>query len=269
MEIVAVNTAKEVENKIHDDTVARKLGFAGGLVPGVNSFGYMMQLPLETLGTDWLDHGFASVKFMKPVYEGETVLAFMEIESERPDALQIWLEGTGGDTRAFGQVRPGRDGIPGEFRFRAPVGEPVNHDERPPLIIGPELEGQALPPITIDFSREVAEQYPGQIGLPSDPVPGLAHPAWLLGCCVRLIRDNFVRPGPSIHAGAELWMLAPARSGQRLVLYGGVSQVYEKRGNQFIQNDIEIRNEADVPVARILNTGIYAFRALQDGGRTA
>jgi hypothetical protein len=159
--------------------------------------------------------------------------------------------------------------MPGEFRFRAPVGEPVKQEERPPLIVGPELEGKALPPIAIDFSREVAAQYPGHIGLKSDPIPGFAHPAWLLGCCVRLIRDNFVRPGPSIHASAEMWMLAPARSGQRLVLYGGVSRVYEKRGNQFIQNDIEVRDESDMPVARILNTGIYAFGALQDGGRTA
>ena len=59
-------------------------------------------------------------------------------------------------------------------------------------------------------------------------------------------------------------MLAPARSGQRLVLYGGVSRVFEKRGNQFIQDDIEIREASDVAVARVINTTIYAFKAAGD-----
>jgi hypothetical protein len=34
--IEAFNTARESENKIHDDAVARRFGFGGGLVPGVD-----------------------------------------------------------------------------------------------------------------------------------------------------------------------------------------------------------------------------------------
>ena len=30
----AYNTAKQSENKMHDDTVAKRFGFSGGLVPG-------------------------------------------------------------------------------------------------------------------------------------------------------------------------------------------------------------------------------------------
>src|SRR3982750_2118229 len=32
----AYNTAKQSENKMHDDTVAKRFGFSGGLVPGVD-----------------------------------------------------------------------------------------------------------------------------------------------------------------------------------------------------------------------------------------
>ena len=32
--VSAYNTAKQSENKMHDDTVARRFGFSGGLVPG-------------------------------------------------------------------------------------------------------------------------------------------------------------------------------------------------------------------------------------------
>ena len=37
----AFNTAVASENKIHDDTVARRYGFSGGLVPGVEVYAYM------------------------------------------------------------------------------------------------------------------------------------------------------------------------------------------------------------------------------------
>src|SRR6202051_5364429 len=43
--VVAYNTAKLSENKMHDDQVARRFGFSGGLVPGVDVMGYMGHPP--------------------------------------------------------------------------------------------------------------------------------------------------------------------------------------------------------------------------------
>ena len=40
-QVEAYNTAHASENKIHDSEVARRFGFAGGLVPGVDVYGYM------------------------------------------------------------------------------------------------------------------------------------------------------------------------------------------------------------------------------------
>src|SRR5258708_24152273 len=48
--VQAYNTAKLSENKMHDDTVARRFGFSGGLVPGVGVMAYMMHLPGSKLG---------------------------------------------------------------------------------------------------------------------------------------------------------------------------------------------------------------------------
>jgi hypothetical protein len=36
-EVSAYNTAAASDNKIHNDSVARRFGFRGGLVPGVGS----------------------------------------------------------------------------------------------------------------------------------------------------------------------------------------------------------------------------------------
>ena len=44
--VSAYNTSKHSENKMHDDTVAKRYGFVGGLVPGVDVMAYMMHLPV-------------------------------------------------------------------------------------------------------------------------------------------------------------------------------------------------------------------------------
>jgi hypothetical protein len=65
--ISAYNTSKQSENKIHDDTVARRFGFSGGLVPGVDVMAYMMHLPVEKWGRAFLERGLIDARFVKPV----------------------------------------------------------------------------------------------------------------------------------------------------------------------------------------------------------
>ena len=48
--VEAYNTAHFSENKIHDDEVARRYGFSGGLVPGVDVMAYMMHMPVAKWG---------------------------------------------------------------------------------------------------------------------------------------------------------------------------------------------------------------------------
>src|SRR5215471_10381328 len=70
--VEAYNTAHFSENKIHDDEVARRYGFSGGLVPGVDVYAYMTHAALARWGRAWLERGRAECRFLKPVYEGET-----------------------------------------------------------------------------------------------------------------------------------------------------------------------------------------------------
>src|SRR5205807_5044808 len=90
--VEAFNTARASENKIHDDAVARRFGFGGGLVPGVDVYAYMTHLPLRRWGRVWLERGSADCRFIKPVYDGEiaTVTA-----SETADALVIEVTSRG------------------------------------------------------------------------------------------------------------------------------------------------------------------------------
>src|SRR5437868_8171445 len=81
--VSAYNTAHQSENKIHDDTVARRFGFSGGLVPGVDVMAYMMHLPVATWGRAFLERGLIDARFVKPVYDGEMV----EVTGEEKDGI--------------------------------------------------------------------------------------------------------------------------------------------------------------------------------------
>src|SRR6185436_17483978 len=72
--VAAYNTAKESENKIHDDTVARRFGFTGGLVPGVDVYAYMAHPPVALWSREFLEHGTLQARFLKPVYDGEDAI---------------------------------------------------------------------------------------------------------------------------------------------------------------------------------------------------
>ena len=78
----AFNAAGASENKIHDDTVARRFGFRGALVPGVAVFAYMAHVPVAHFGRAWLERGAADCRFLKPVYDGDVARVTAAREGE-------------------------------------------------------------------------------------------------------------------------------------------------------------------------------------------
>ena len=94
--VQAYNTAKLSENKMHDDTVAKRFGFCGGLVPGVDVMAYMMHLPVAKWGRAFLERGLIEARFVKPVYDGEIA----DVRGEESDGvLSIEVESRGATLR--------------------------------------------------------------------------------------------------------------------------------------------------------------------------
>src|SRR5882724_7854686 len=90
--VSAYNTSKHSENKMHDDTVAKRYGFVGGLVPGVDVMAYMMHLPVAKWGRAFLERGLIEARFVKPVYDGELA----DVTGEEKDGvLTIAVESRG------------------------------------------------------------------------------------------------------------------------------------------------------------------------------
>ena len=100
-QVRAKNTAVDSVNKIHDDAVAAKFGFRGGLVPGVIVYAYMTVPLVEKFGEAWLARGSMQVKFHQPFYEGEMVVVYAEVdEDSEPTKVIIKAEREDGNVCA-------------------------------------------------------------------------------------------------------------------------------------------------------------------------
>ncbi len=223
--VAAYNTAKSSENKIHDDTVARRFGFRGGLVPGVDVYAYMTHLPVGRWGRAWLERGTAECRFMKPVYEGNTAIVSAE-PSDTGIALQVTSQGE--------LCATGTAGLPAEAS--APPALDTFPD-MPPREVRPPADETSLAVGTVLGMRplavtpEFAAEYLVNVR-ETDPryaAEGLAHPGLILRVCNWALSHNVVL-GPWIHVGSALQNFAAAHVGDTLTARACVSANYERKG---------------------------------------
>ena len=69
--LVAHNTDTASSNRLHDDETARRYGVRGALGPGVIMYGYLTPPLVTALGPAWLERGTITVRFTKPLLDGE------------------------------------------------------------------------------------------------------------------------------------------------------------------------------------------------------
>jgi acyl dehydratase len=253
--VLAFNTAHDSENKIHDDATARRFGFGGGLVPGVDVYGYMTHLPVTRWGRAWLERGTAECRFFKPVYDGDTATV---TATERDGTLEITLESRGtacaSGTAALPDASPALP-EPGQFPSVS------QRSERPPadeasLPVGHWL-GLDPYPVTAEMaaryladSHESAAIYAEQ---------GLLHPRDILRSCNFVLSRN-VLLGPWIHTGSRVQHLGAAAVGDTLSVRARITGNYEHKGHRFVEIDALVVANQSTPVARIAHTAIYRPR---------
>lgn len=70
---------------IHTDGYARQFGFESALVPGVTLMGYITEMLTDLFGESWMERGKINVRFRRPVYDGETVVAKAILKDRRAE----------------------------------------------------------------------------------------------------------------------------------------------------------------------------------------
>ena len=252
--VVAYNTAHASENKIHDNTVAQRFGFAGGLVPGVDVYAYMAHLPVARWGRDFLAHGSLEARFLKPVYDGETATV---TATETDGGLAIEVRSRG-ELCATGHAAVTHTPAPALDAFEevAAVAERAPADEVS-LSIGRHLGIKPLA-ITAEWAARYIEDVRER-----DPLylrEGLSHPGQLPRLLNWALTHNVVL-GPWIHVASKTHHFAAARIGDTLTVRANVTANYEKKGHRFVDLDGLVVANATTPVARIAHTAIYRPRA--------
>jgi acyl dehydratase len=255
--VKAFNASKASENKIHDDAVAQRFGFRGGLVPGVDVYAYMTHLPVERWGRIWLERGTAECRFLKPVYDGDVAVV---TAAEDAAGLELRIESAGE------LCVTGRAALPAQPpALLAASGEgempPAPPDERPPadertLAVGTRLASRPLP-ITAeyaeDYLRTVRESHPLYRR------ERVVHPGTILHLGNWVLRDNVVL-GPWMHVGSTVQHFALAHVADELSARAVVSANYERKGHRFVELDVLVYANRDTPLARIEHVAIYRPR---------
>ena len=232
--VQAYNTAQASENKIHDDAVARRLGFTGALVPGVDVYAYMMHLPVGRWGRAFLERGAAECRFANPVYDGE-----MAEVAGRDDADAIAIEVTcGGRSCATGRRacrRTPRSRQAGSFSASQPAG-----DGEPPRRESGDAARRCCPGLDPAGSeRRFRRRLSWDVRETDDLYAreGLVHPGTVLRMCNHALLKN-VLLGPWIHVGSVVQNFSAARVGETLVARARVRANYERKGHLFVELDV-------------------------------
>jgi acyl dehydratase len=96
-------------NPIHYDAdFARQAGLAAPIATGVMSSAYLSQMLTSAFGIEWLRSGTIDVKFIRPIYAGDTVTARGRITAKTETStgtrvfLDIWCETQRGEPVTVG-----------------------------------------------------------------------------------------------------------------------------------------------------------------------
>jgi acyl dehydratase len=252
--VQAYNTAKQSENKMHDDTVAKRFGFSGGLVPGVDVMAYMMHLPVKKWGRAFLERGLIEARFVKPVYDGETAdVTAAEIDG----TLSIEVESRG-ELCATGSAW-----LPASapsFSL-ADYSDIAAVTDRKPVNDSSYQLDKWLGTLPRAWAGDAATEYLTDIR-ETDPIyvaEGLSHPGLLQRVMNKVLVDNAIL-GPWIHVGSRMQLLAAGSSGDELTARAKVTGNYEKKGHRFVELDALVVANGRTALAHCQHIAIYQPR---------
>jgi acyl dehydratase len=252
--VSAHNTSKLSENKIHDDTVARRFGFSGGLVPGVDVMAYMMHLPVAKWGRAFLERGLIEARFVKPVYDGETA-EVTAVEDNGVLILEVVSRGTLCATGSASLPASAPSFTLSDFTEVAPVAE------RRPVSAASYQVDKWLGTIPRRWAGHEAKDYLADIR-ETDPLyerENLGHPGLLQRVMNKVLVDNAIL-GPWIHVGSRMQLLVAAKVGDELTARAKVIANYEKKGHRFVELDALVIANTTRALARCWHIAIFQPR---------
>lgn len=256
--VQAYNVSWASENKIHDDTVAKRFGFTGGLVPGVEVFAYAAHPPVAQHGRAFLERGALEMRFLSPVYDGHTATVMSEPRED--GGLDIVVESDGKRCATGHCAAPAGQARAVTLPAITPR-EPPAHETRPPAGEDTLAKGAVLFSRPLEITTDVSDTYLADVR-ETDPIykrEGIVHPGLLLRRCNAALVDNVVLP-PWVHVGSRVEFVRAASVGERIRALSTVADNYERKGHRLVDLDAIVVGEGGRPIAKVWHTAIYRLR---------
>lgn len=233
------------KGSIHDDDAARGMGFRGGFVPGSTVGQAAMPAILDRYGQQWMEGGWYSFKFVRPVYIDEEV---REVAAPVPDFDGIALRVEARDGRlccdgsaGLGATAPwdaAEDGVHGadEVFPQMVLGTPCPDAE---LIVQPDDVTPML-----DAAGDETEWY----GDESPWGGGLIPPERLMNAALQASRDQIITGdevrNPGMWAEHSLAVERPMFLGQRYTLTEHLADKGLSGRTAFVAYQFEVADES-------------------------
>ncbi|HYK90648.1 MAG TPA: MaoC family dehydratase [Acidobacteriota bacterium] len=239
--VKAYNNGVGSNNLIHDDEHARRHGFRAGLVPGTSIFAYMCRSLVGFMGKEWLERGYAEVRFVHPIYEGEEVRvtgSLASISKEGTLCADLQAINNHGITCSIGTAR-----LPTQTPRPEPTLEdyPAGHGKpKRPLSLETLKTGECLTPVTSEFTWNIHWEYCQKSIRDHHPVyHQILHPGWLLSQANLILAENYAL-GPWIHVSSAIQNYHLQDRECLVETRGRVLDKFERGGHHFIVLDLAI-----------------------------
>ena len=259
----AFNQAPESENRIHSDEVAQEYGFRGALVPGVTVSAYLIHPAVVAWGEDWLERGRARVVVHSPVYDRE--IFRVDVMNASPSAYGAELIDQTGARCATAQVElPDAGAVPAppKLRHDAILGRDFDRPKASRKVMEQRRrEGLSAMRARWNEAAEITRYLRNPDRMPDCfSKLGFANPAFVLGLTNWALAGN-VRMSPWLHLQTDSQNYRPIAADTELVVESTIADLFEKKGHEFIDVEMNIFDRADeAAVASVRLRAIYRLR---------
>lgn len=267
--VVARNTAAAEAGSIHDDAYAARLGYRGGLVPGVTLLAYLTPALIAAFGEAWPQRGRLRARFVRPAYDGDALAIAGRVADD--GAIECRIDGPDGavcvEAHASCSAVESIEAKP--WRTSIPVAGPSTvapDGSLPELSLENLAAGQELSPLTYRLSLAQAIAWAADASDDSawyrdtSPFGGpIIHPAFFARDAIALLRHNFAYKA-TVHAETDLAYQGPGYPERDHTLYGNVADLYERNGNSYVVLDALTVDQDGREIVRNRHTSVIRLR---------
>jgi hypothetical protein len=241
------------KGSVHDDEVARRMGYRGALVPGAFLYGHFSRIAVDLWGLPWIERGAMGASFRRPVYNGDDVT--VTCARGEGDAIALSMIGQDGQVAAEGWIAPP------STTPAPPLGEwpvlPLPED-RPVITLGAAPVGlRGGTPGAVLTEAEMLESRAAfdethQIYASE----GIAHPGLLMRRAMFEVYAGFRWPGPVVLTACDARHFALVAPGQRIETSSVIAETFERRGKHYVVTE-ELLLADGRPAAQFRRTQLY------------